>query len=77
MKTIIHIGQHKTGTTSIQKFLQDNRTTLAENGVYVPSRLAGYSEPSHFILNVYALAEDRYSSRKKAIVKAKGCDLFK
>ena len=72
MQTIIHIGQHKTGTTSIQKFLQDNRGTLAESGVYVPQGLAGYNDPSHFILNVYALAEDRYSTKKRTLVESKG-----
>jgi len=64
MKTIIHIGQHKTGTTSIQYFLQDNRTTLVENGLY--------KHPSHFILNVYALEKDRYSSKKEEIIANKG-----
>jgi len=72
MKTIIHIGQHKTGTTSTQKFLQDNRGFFAENGLYVPSSIAGYKHPSHYILNVYALDEGRYSSKKEEIVKKKG-----
>ncbi len=72
MKTVIHIGQHKTGTTSIQHYLQDNREALAQHGLYVPSEIAGYSNPSHFILNVYALAEERYSSMKEEIIRDKG-----
>lgn len=72
MKTIIHIGQHKTGTTSIQKFLQSNKDLCAENGLYIPSRIAGYEDNSHFILNVYALDENRYSSKKEDIVASKG-----
>ena len=72
MKTIIHIGQHKTGTTSIQKYLQDNRKILAKTGLYVPSVVAGYNAPSHFILNVYALAENRYSTMKEKIIAEKG-----
>lgn len=72
MKTIIHIGQHKTGTTSIQKFLQDNRSTLIEDCLYVPFSIAGYKHPSHFILNVYALEKDRYSSMKEDILANKG-----
>lgn len=72
MKTIIHIGQHKTGTTSIQKFLQDNREPLIQDGLYVPSSIAGYSHPSHFILNVYALANDRYSQKKNEIIAERG-----
>ena len=74
MKTIIHIGQHKTGTTSIQHFLRDNRKVLAQHGLYVPERIAGYSNPSHFILNVYALAEGRFSSMKEKIIKNKGLE---
>jgi hypothetical protein len=74
MKTIIHIGQHKTGTTSIQHFLQDNRKDLANHGLYVPSKIAGYSDPSHFILNVYALAEGRLSSKKEEIIESKGTE---
>lgn len=74
MKTIIHIGQHKTGTTSIQRFLQDNGKDLAYQGLYVPSRIAGYSNPSHFILSVYALAEGRFSPKKEEIIKNKGVE---
>ena len=76
MKTVIHIGQHKTGTTSIQHYLQDNRATLAQNGLYVPSRIAGYSDPSHFILNVYALEEGRFSSKKEELIATKGTAYF-
>lgn len=72
MKTIIHIGQHKTATTSIQQFLQDNRKTLARTGLYVPSQIAGHRSPSHFILNVYALATDRFSSQKDRIIAQNG-----
>jgi hypothetical protein len=32
----IHIGTHKTGTTSIQNFLRDHATRLKECGVFVP-----------------------------------------
>jgi hypothetical protein len=73
MRTIIHIGQHKTGTTSIQRFLQDKRSALARHhALHVPSEIAGYSNPSHFILNVYALAEGRFSSKKEEIISSKG-----
>jgi hypothetical protein len=33
----IHIGTHKTGTTSIQAFLRKNADLLAASGVYVPA----------------------------------------
>jgi hypothetical protein len=32
----IHVGPHKTGTTSIQWFLQENRAELLKHGVFVP-----------------------------------------
>ena len=38
-KLFLHIGQSKTGTTSLQKFLQDNRTHLKEKGFYYPDTL--------------------------------------
>jgi len=33
----IHAGPHKSGTSSIQWFLQENRTTLLEQGYFVPA----------------------------------------
>ena len=32
----IHVGPHKTGTTSIQWFLQENRADLLQHGYFVP-----------------------------------------
>ena len=32
----IHIGPHKTGTTSIQWFLKENRAELLKHGYFVP-----------------------------------------
>ena len=68
MKTIIHIGQHKTGTTSIQHYLKNNHDNLISEGLYVPVGLAGFDNPSHFILNLYALAENRMSSMKERFI---------
>jgi len=76
MRTIIHIGQHKTGTTSIQKFLQQKKVELSKNGVYVPDSIAGYKHRSHFILNVYALNENRFSSMKEKLLKTKTKEYF-
>ena len=36
MKAIIHIGTHKTGTTTIQTFLDKNRNALKKQGILVP-----------------------------------------
>ena len=76
LKTIIHIGQHKTGTTSIQHYLQSHRSTLADSGLYVPDVLLGYGNPSHFLLNVYALDEERDSTAKIMLKETVEEDFF-
>ena len=35
-KVVLHIGRHKTGTTSIQKFLHANSDELKSYGLYYP-----------------------------------------
>lgn len=47
---ILHIGRHKSGTTAIQHFLNDNRDELLRRGVHVPR--AGRRGEGH-----HALAE--------------------
>lgn len=34
MKVLVHLGTHKTGTTTLQKILRDNHHALAENGIW-------------------------------------------
>lgn len=77
MKTIIHIGQHKTATTSIQYYLQKNRQEFAQQGLYVPDSIAGFNNPSHFILNVYSLDNNRFSSMKEKLITEKSTSYFK
>lgn len=36
MRLFLHVGTHKTGTTSIQTFAARNRSTLYERGLYYP-----------------------------------------
>ncbi|MHB8138288.1 MAG: hypothetical protein ACYDGO_07845 [Smithellaceae bacterium] len=76
MRTVVHIGQHKTGTTSTQHYLKNNRVELAKNGLYVPDSLVGYDNPSHFILNVYSLAENRYSPMKEKLLAINDSEYF-
>lgn len=46
MKTLyIHIGTPKTGTTSLQNFLEDNQAELLKHGVYYPLNLGHYAPP--------------------------------
>jgi len=44
---ILHIGTHKTGTTSIQHFCTDNRKALRARGLWYPSPDLG-SFPKHY-----------------------------
>ena len=76
MRTIIHVGQHKTGTTSIQNYLRNRRGDLAREGLYVPDSLMGSDNPSHFLLNVYALHKHRLSSRKEKLLATKPPEYF-
>lgn len=49
MRFVVHIGMAKTGTTSIQRFLADNRAALGDRGVLVPTSL---ESPRHDALPV-------------------------
>lgn len=71
LETLVHIGQHKTGTTSLQHFLKDHRADFSKRGLYVPDSVAEEKNPSHFLLNVYALNENRYSPMKENLFRSK------
>ena len=77
MRTIIHIGHHKTATTTIQHYLQQYRKQYIDKGLYVPNTLIGNSNPNHFMLSVYALNDNRFSTKKIKILKTKGSSFFK
>jgi hypothetical protein len=54
----LHIGTHKTGSTSIQHFLKDNTSILKSHGYYYPTEGAYYYPPeasasllAHAVLN--------------------------
>ncbi len=55
---IIHIGPHKTGTTSIQKLLCDNATCLRTMGIYYPDSplMGGAHHHVPFLLHGWDLA---------------------
>lgn len=53
----LHIGQEKTGTTSIQSFLHANTQNLRADRVYVPGCLG---HQNHKILAAYALDDDSH-----------------
>jgi hypothetical protein len=56
MKLILHAGTHKTGTTSIQKALSDNRAWLRSYGLYYPDGCGVYLKtkvPHHRFSSAY------------------------
>ena len=77
MRTIIHIGQHKTGTTSLQHYLKKEHQNLLKKGLYVPQSIVGIEHPSHYILSVYALKPTRLSPMKEVLLKNQHPDYFK
>jgi hypothetical protein len=76
MRTIIHIGQHKTGTTSLQHYLKKERNNLIKKGLYIPDSIIGIDFPSHYILNVYSLESSRLSPMKEVLLKKHSPDFF-
>lgn len=65
MRIIIHIGQHKTGTTSIQYCLHENRNHHIKNGLYIPLKVGGKYDRSHYKLGIYGLSAKRFSHQKR------------
>jgi hypothetical protein len=66
-KIIIHIGQAKTGTTTLQKYLSRNRGKLLRQGIIYPEANMGYS---HGVLAI------PFSNRvQRALVSRLGSDL--
>ncbi|MEA5443078.1 hypothetical protein [Cyanobium gracile] len=47
MHLFIHIGDHKTGTTSIQAFLRRRAGELAASGIYIPIAGTNSANPGH------------------------------
>ncbi len=60
---LLHVGPHKTGTTSIQKTLSENFLSLKEKGIFYP-RLSDSNEMQHSSLASFV------SSNNKVALKA-------
>ena len=61
MKLVIHIGLHKTGTTSFQNFLHFNREALLHSGVLYPEMGEHESHwviPNQIVRNNWSYVED-------------------
>ncbi len=44
MKLLVHAGIHRTGTTSLQGFLADNRAALAKHGILYPGEARNHQQ---------------------------------
>lgn len=64
IKCVVHIGFHKTGSTSIQTFLARNKTYLRKNEVYFYN--GAYIDCNHIELHVACMRENRTSTFKIA-----------
>ena len=71
----LHIGVHKTGTTSVQAYLRDHARWLLGQRVFIPALPATMGEQNHFGLSVYGLDDDRLSPMKRRLLESPGFDL--
>lgn len=53
MRCIVHIGTEKTGTTSFQAFMHENRAAIREQGIVYPINLGGNN---HRMIATYGLS---------------------
>lgn len=72
---LVHVGAHKTGSSSIQKFLQHHSDQLAGNGVAVYQ--GKYRPDKHVELHVAAMRPERISPFKAATNISGGADFAK
>lgn len=77
-RALLHVGTHKTGTTSIQVFLDDNVRALGAAGIYVPRagrhRLGENAvTPGHHDV-AWELMSDRTESLGRAAAEASAFD---
>lgn len=58
----LHVGTHKTGTTSLQTILANNEGKLALHGVYLPKTGRGFELPGHHNLAWELNDDERFDS---------------
>ena len=63
MRLILHVGTHKTGTTSIQRVLHDHSQYLRTHGLYYPSSLRYRGARGHLQFS-HDVARDTEQARK-------------
>lgn len=67
---ILHIGRHKSGTSSIQRFFNENRQALHESGYYYPTSMAKPVAHHGLALGCNYRFIGRSSPHERAVIQA-------
>jgi hypothetical protein len=77
-KCVLHIGTEKTGTTTLQYFLDANCTALLQKGFFVPKSLARNSGlANHERLTTYALRDEKINDELRISAGIKSAKMVK
>lgn len=68
MTVYLHIGLHKTGTSSIQSFLNTNREVFEQGGVAIPT--AGWLEGAHHNIPLEILGKPKFAPANGGLAQA-------
>jgi len=75
MRIILHIGQQKTGSTSLQRFLKKNRRLLKENGILYPKSLGKNKQKVLVdIINTNSSERIKYIDQLQSEIKSSQAD---
>ncbi|MBM5821213.1 MAG: hypothetical protein FJ082_01765 [Cyanobacteria bacterium K_Offshore_surface_m2_011] len=79
MQLFLHIGDHKTGSTSIQAFLRQRASDLQAAGIYVPTAVTYSPQSGHHHL-AFELLEDKrwnpaYGGLAELVAELRRCPL--
>ena len=64
-KCFLHIGTHKTGTTSVQSCLYKNRNLLKEKSIFYPAIIKNETDAGHHSIAATIAKNNNYDSLKK------------
>jgi hypothetical protein len=79
-RCFIHVGTHKTGTTSIQAFLRDNEERLGAHGVIIPKAGRGEDAAGHHNLTLQLLGDHAFVAQRgglqEVLAELQGSDKY-
>lgn len=77
MKLLLHIGTHKTATTSIQRFCAHNRKLLKKKGIFYPrddQHFSSFNNLAALCAKKHDTESEEYFERVYILAKQKDCD---